>query len=137
MTIDVTGSCRSRFGRDVRYFKRRTSKTGPAATPVARAEIQVIPLKNANAQEVAKVLQTMFRDNEAVVIAAEQQTNQIVVRASPADLQEIKVVTSRLDLASESAPVPRAETRAALLVALEVATRHDDCRPFRTGVLQV
>jgi acetyl-CoA carboxylase carboxyltransferase component len=30
-----------------------------------------------------------------------------------------------------------AETREALLVALEVATRYDDGRPFRTGVLQV
>jgi 3-methylcrotonyl-CoA carboxylase beta subunit len=30
-----------------------------------------------------------------------------------------------------------AATRAALLLALETATRHDDGRPFRTGVLQV
>jgi acetyl-CoA carboxylase carboxyltransferase component len=30
-----------------------------------------------------------------------------------------------------------AETRAVLLTALEVALRHDECRPFRTGVLQV
>jgi acetyl-CoA carboxylase carboxyltransferase component len=30
-----------------------------------------------------------------------------------------------------------AETRDALLLALEVATRHDDGRPFKTGVLQV
>jgi acetyl-CoA carboxylase carboxyltransferase component len=30
-----------------------------------------------------------------------------------------------------------AETRAALLLALEVATRYDDGRPFKTGVLQV
>ena len=30
-----------------------------------------------------------------------------------------------------------AETRSALLTALSVATRHDDGRPFRTGVLQV
>jgi acetyl-CoA carboxylase carboxyltransferase component len=29
------------------------------------------------------------------------------------------------------------QTREALLLALEVATRHDDGRPFRTGVLQV
>jgi acetyl-CoA carboxylase carboxyltransferase component len=30
-----------------------------------------------------------------------------------------------------------AETRSALLTALEVATRHDEGRPFKTGVLQV
>src|SRR2546429_6874859 len=30
-----------------------------------------------------------------------------------------------------------AETRSALLLALEIATRHDDGRPFKTGVLQV
>ncbi len=30
-----------------------------------------------------------------------------------------------------------AETRDALLLALEVATRYDDGRPFKTGVLQV
>jgi acetyl-CoA carboxylase carboxyltransferase component len=30
-----------------------------------------------------------------------------------------------------------AETRAALLLALEVATRHDEGRPFQTGVLQI
>ena len=30
-----------------------------------------------------------------------------------------------------------AATRDALLLALEVATRHDDGRPFKTGVLQV
>jgi acetyl-CoA carboxylase carboxyltransferase component len=29
------------------------------------------------------------------------------------------------------------ETREALLVALEIATRHDDGREFKTGVLQV
>jgi hypothetical protein len=29
------------------------------------------------------------------------------------------------------------QTRAALLLALEVATRYDDGRPFKTGVLQV
>jgi len=30
-----------------------------------------------------------------------------------------------------------AETRSALLLALEIATRHDDGRAFKTGVLQV
>jgi acetyl-CoA carboxylase carboxyltransferase component len=30
-----------------------------------------------------------------------------------------------------------AETRSALLTALEIATRHEECRPFQTGVLQV
>jgi hypothetical protein len=30
-----------------------------------------------------------------------------------------------------------AETREALLVALDVATRFDDGKPFKTGVLQV
>ena len=30
-----------------------------------------------------------------------------------------------------------AETREALLTALAVATRHDECKPFKTGVLQV
>jgi acetyl-CoA carboxylase carboxyltransferase component len=29
------------------------------------------------------------------------------------------------------------QTRSALLLALEVATRHDEGRPFCTGVLQV
>ena len=29
------------------------------------------------------------------------------------------------------------QTRLALLTALSVATRHDDGRPFKTGVLQV
>jgi hypothetical protein len=29
------------------------------------------------------------------------------------------------------------ETRAALVAALAVSTRHDDGRPFKTGVLQV
>jgi hypothetical protein len=33
--------------------------------------------------------------------------------------------------------LPPAQSRAALLLALEVATRYDDGREFRTGVLQV
>jgi acetyl-CoA carboxylase carboxyltransferase component len=33
--------------------------------------------------------------------------------------------------------VPPAESRAALLMALAVATRHDEGKPFKTGVLQV
>jgi acetyl-CoA carboxylase carboxyltransferase component len=33
--------------------------------------------------------------------------------------------------------VEPARTRSALLTALAAATRHDDCQPFRTGVLQV
>src|SRR5262249_22981101 len=56
------------------------------------------------------------------------------VEASYREQMDIRYGAARLWLDRILDP---AETRTALLLALEVATRHDDGRPFRTGVLQV
>jgi acetyl-CoA carboxylase carboxyltransferase component len=56
------------------------------------------------------------------------------VEASYAEQTDVRYAAARLWV---DAILDPAETRTALLTALEVATRHDDGRPFKTGVLQV
>jgi acetyl-CoA carboxylase carboxyltransferase component len=56
------------------------------------------------------------------------------VEASYGEQTDVRYAAARLWVDRILDP---AETRDALLLALDVATRHDDCRPFRTGVLQV
>lgn len=56
------------------------------------------------------------------------------VQASYDEQTDVRYGAARLWLDKIIDP---AETRAVLLEALAVAIRHDDCRPFQTGVLQV
>jgi acetyl-CoA carboxylase carboxyltransferase component len=56
------------------------------------------------------------------------------VEASYQEQTDVRYAAARLWVDRIVEP---AQTRAALLTALAVATRHDDGRPFRTGVLQV
>jgi acetyl-CoA carboxylase carboxyltransferase component len=66
--------------------------------------------------------------------AAELEELRKKVQASYDEQTDVRYAAARLWVDGILEP---AQTRAALLVALEVATRHDDGRPFRTGVLQV
>jgi acetyl-CoA carboxylase carboxyltransferase component len=56
------------------------------------------------------------------------------VEASYTDQTDVRYAAARLWVDKIVDP---AESRTALLTALEVATRYDDGREFRTGVLQV
>ncbi len=56
------------------------------------------------------------------------------VKASYDEQTDIRYAAARLWV---DAIVPPEESRSALLLALEVATRHDSGKPFKTGVLQV
>jgi acetyl-CoA carboxylase carboxyltransferase component len=56
------------------------------------------------------------------------------VEAGYAEQTDIRYAAARLWVDAILNPV---KTRSALLLALEVATRHDDGRPFKTGVFQV
>jgi acetyl-CoA carboxylase carboxyltransferase component len=69
----------------------------------------------------------------------EPDTNELAalrdkVKASYDEQTDIRYAAARLWV---DAIVKPEDTRAALLTALAVATRHDDGRPFKTGVLQV
>jgi acetyl-CoA carboxylase carboxyltransferase component len=66
--------------------------------------------------------------------AAELEELSRKVEASYEEQTDIRYGASRLWV---DAILDPAQSRAALLTALEVATRHDDGRPFKTGVLQV
>lgn len=66
--------------------------------------------------------------------AAELEELRRKVEASYAEQTDIRYAAARLWVDRIVYPE---ETRAALLLALETATRHDDGRPFRTGVFQV
>jgi acetyl-CoA carboxylase carboxyltransferase component len=81
-------------------------------------EITVSALKRQGHEPDAKELDELRRKVEA---SYEEQT-------------DVRYAAARLWVDGILDP---AETRAALLVALEVATRYDDGRPFQTGVLQV
>jgi acetyl-CoA carboxylase carboxyltransferase component len=81
-------------------------------------EIMVGALRRGGHQPDAEELEELRRKVEA---SYEQQTD---VRYAAARLWIDKIIDP-------------AETRAALLVALDIATRVDECRPFQTGVLQV
>ena len=56
------------------------------------------------------------------------------VKASYEEQTDVRYAAARLWV---DAIVPPEKSRAALLAAVEVATRYDDGRPFKTGVLQV
>jgi acetyl-CoA carboxylase carboxyltransferase component len=56
------------------------------------------------------------------------------VKASYDEKMDVRYAAARLWV---DAIIPPAQTRGALLEALAIATRHDDGRPFHTGVLQV
>jgi acetyl-CoA carboxylase carboxyltransferase component len=81
-------------------------------------EITVSALRRAGHEPDAEELEELRRKVEA---SYEQQTD---IRYAAARLWVDKILDP-------------AETRQALLLALELATRHDDGRPFKTGVLQV
>jgi 3-methylcrotonyl-CoA carboxylase beta subunit len=81
-------------------------------------DITVSALRRAGHEPDAAELEELRRKVEA---SYEQQTD---VRYAAARLWVDKIVDP-------------AQTRAALLLALEVATRYDEGRPFKTGVLQV
>src|SRR5207247_4652387 len=66
--------------------------------------------------------------------AAELEELRRQVEASYQEQTDVRYAAARL---WEDRILYPEETRAALLTALAVATRHDDGRPFRTGVLQV
>ncbi|HKI37637.1 MAG TPA: acyl-CoA carboxylase subunit beta [Gemmataceae bacterium] len=66
--------------------------------------------------------------------AAELEELRRKVEASYEEQTDIRYGAARLWV---DAVLDPAQTRAALLTALEVATRYDEGRPFRTGVLQV
>jgi acetyl-CoA carboxylase carboxyltransferase component len=66
--------------------------------------------------------------------AAELEELRRQVEASYQEQTDVRYAAARLWVDRILDP---AQTRDALLVALEVATRYDDGRPFRTGVLQV
>jgi 3-methylcrotonyl-CoA carboxylase beta subunit len=56
------------------------------------------------------------------------------VKASYEEQTDVRYAAARLWV---DAIVPPEQTRAALLTAIAIATRHDDGRPFKTGVFQV
>jgi acetyl-CoA carboxylase carboxyltransferase component len=66
--------------------------------------------------------------------AAELEELRRKVKASYDEQTDIRYAAARLWVDQVVRPD---DTRAALLTALAVATRHDDGRPFKTGVLQV
>jgi acetyl-CoA carboxylase carboxyltransferase component len=81
-------------------------------------EITVNALKRTGHEPEAEELEDLRRKVET---SYEEQTD---IRYAAARLWVDKIVAPE-------------ETRAALLLALEIAIRHDDGRPFQTGVLQV
>jgi acetyl-CoA carboxylase carboxyltransferase component len=66
--------------------------------------------------------------------AAELEELRSKVRAGYDEQTDVRYAAARLWV---DAVLDPARTRDALLLALEVATRYDDCREFRTGVFQV
>jgi acetyl-CoA carboxylase carboxyltransferase component len=81
-------------------------------------EVQVSALRRSGHEPDADEMEELRRKVEA---SYQQQT-------------DVRYAAARLWV---DAILDPAATRTALLLALEVATRHDDCRPFQTGVLQV
>ncbi|MBM3979292.1 MAG: acyl-CoA carboxylase subunit beta [Planctomycetes bacterium] len=77
-----------------------------------------------------QALKRAGKEPDAEELAALRDT----VKASYDEQTDIRYAAARLWV---DAIVRPEETRAALLTALAVATRHDDGRPFKTGVLQV
>jgi type II secretion system protein D len=72
------------------------------------AQFRVFRLRNAAAVQTQTTLQDFFREpgqtaTPRVVVTADQRTNSLIVQASPADLAEVEVLLTRLDVPSGSA----------------------------------
>jgi acetyl-CoA carboxylase carboxyltransferase component len=78
-------------------------------------------------------LKAMKRDGHEPDVAELAELRQ-KVEASYQEQTDIRYAAARLWV---DAIIEPAQTRSALLTALSVALRHDDGRPFKTGVLQV
>jgi hypothetical protein len=65
-------------------------------TPADAHEIQVLPLKHANALEVLRVIEQL-QQGGGVELAGDAKSNALVVKASPQSLDQIKHLVSELD----------------------------------------
>ena len=66
---------------------------------LAADRLQLIPVKNADAQQIMRTLNTMFR-SQVEAFSVEQTTNSVVVMAAPQTVEEIKRVVAILDEAA-------------------------------------
>lgn len=75
-----------------------------------RLEIIIVPLKHAAAVELVKVLRDVYqgKQGQGLVLAADPNTNSVIVRGIRDQLDEIKVLITGLDMAVEKAkPEPK------------------------------
>lgn len=126
------------------YFKRPAGKAvATTSTPPSSGtgEMKIFMLKSMSAVEAARMLQNLLGNKRegSLRLAADAATNQLVVHASPVDLQAIEAVLARLDVPADAAP--RLMTKAFVLkhVTATAAAKalQEVLRPKNDGALRI
>jgi hypothetical protein len=93
---------------------RRAEAAAPAAQPEARREakpdeFRIYRLKGANAGELAQTLQKLFqgRDEKAVRIVADPNTNSLLTAGSPEQQDTVKALIEQLDMPGDTRAEPK------------------------------
>jgi hypothetical protein len=85
-----------------------------ADAPAARLQVDIYTLRNADASEVAKTLQALFRTEEEekkISIALYRSNNSLIVRACRNDLDTIEAIIARLDDSPKGGKKARADDK--------------------------
>ena len=61
------------------------------------ADVQVLRLRNAQADELARLLKELFGRQPGVTVSADARSNSLVVNADPDTLKAIQALVARLD----------------------------------------
>ena len=107
---------------------------GDLRHPMIASIFGVAPGRNGLATTLLDIQVQALKRNGKEPDAVELAGLRDKVKASYEEKTDIRYAAARLWV---DAIIRPEETRSALLTAIEVATRHDDGRAFKTGVLQV
>jgi type II secretory pathway component GspD/PulD (secretin) len=89
---------------------RQEAKT-PAPAPAAKLQVRIYPLRNADASEIAKALETLFHGDHGkkISVAVYQRSNSLIVRAAGDDLDTVEATISRLDALAKDGKKAKAD----------------------------
>lgn len=77
---------------------------GMGAPPKPAGNLTIVALRNATASEMATVLKKVF---PAAEVTPEPRSNQLLIRADAATLEELKALITKLDVALPPVPTPK------------------------------
>ena len=62
-----------------------------------QGQLMVFQLKNTKAGQIARIIKDLLRDNSTIMITADENTNSIIVYASPRNTKRVRTLVQQLD----------------------------------------